>query len=336
MKANKFDKLSDDELKSLPELPLVIARCSPQSKVKLIKALHMRNRHAAMTGDGVNDAPAIKCADIGIAMGTGSDVTKEASDIVLTNDDIGTIVEAIREGRRIFANIRKFVIHLLSANTAQLFALLIPVLIGYRVPLTATQILWLNMITGTPPAIGLGVEKAGRKIMKQPPATGLFTMETNMDILFYGMLMAAITLISFFTVSDLWLHRSAISSQGVAFTSLTIMLLLHAYNCRHSRKSFFMEGCVRSWLLHIAVIFGLAMQCVVLYVPWLNEKVFAVQPLDSSEWLLVGAGGIAFMLAAECYKMIKRAVIAIYRARKRASDALPEKNFHYGAEISSV
>jgi magnesium-transporting ATPase (P-type) len=317
MKASKFDKLTDEQLNAMKELPLVIARCSPQSKAKLIKALHMRDRRAAMTGDGVNDAPAIKCADIGIAMGaSGSDVTVEASDIVLTTDNFSTIVEAISEGRRIFANIRKFVIHLLSANTAQLFALLIPVLIGYKVPLTATQILWLNMITGTPPAIGLGIEKGARKIMKRPPATGLFTNETNLDILFYGMLMAAITLVSFFTVTDLWLHKSLTSAQGVAFTSLTIMLLLHAYNCRHSRKSFFMEGCAKSWLLHGAVIFGLVMQCLVLYIPWLNTEVFKVHPLAPAEWLLVACGGLAFMLTAEAYKLTKRAVLATIKRRR--------------------
>jgi len=255
----------------------------------------------------VNDAPAIKFADIGIAMGaSGSDVTKEASDIVLTKDDFSTIVGAIKEGRRIFANIRKFVIHLLSANTAQLFALLIPVLIGYKVPLTATQILWLNMITGTPPAIGLGIEKSAKKIMNRPPAVGLFTKETIVDILFYGMLMAAITLISYFAVTDFWFHRSLTSAQAVSFTSLTIMLLLHAYNCRHSRKSFIFEGFATSYLLHAATVFGIIMQCVVLYVPWLNHTVFQVNGLNVQEWFLVLLGGIAFMMCAELYKLAKR------------------------------
>jgi potassium/sodium efflux P-type ATPase len=142
MTAAEFDKLTDEELKEMKELPVVIARCSPQSKVRLVKALHARKKHVAMTGDGVNDAPAIKNADVGIAMGkSGTDVTKQASDIVLTDDSFDTIITAIREGRRTFANMRKFVVHLLAGNVAETIALVITVLAGLMPSLYPTQVL---------------------------------------------------------------------------------------------------------------------------------------------------------------------------------------------------
>lgn len=150
MAAPDFDKLSNEELKQRNRLPLVVARCSPETKVKMVKALHDRKRYVAMTGDGVNDSPALKTADVGIAMGiNGSEVTKQASDIVLLDDSFSTIVRAIREGRRTFSSIRKFVIHLLSGNVAESLVLVLAILVGLKPPINPTQVLWLNMITGT-------------------------------------------------------------------------------------------------------------------------------------------------------------------------------------------
>lgn len=161
MTAQKFDKLSDAEVDQLPELPLVIARCSPETKVKMIEALHRRKKIAGMTGDGVNDSPSLKESDIGIAMGqNGSDVAKQAADIVLVDDNFATIVSAIEEGRRVFANISRFVVHMVSANVSEL----VPLLIGLAFkddygnlvfPMSPIQILFNNILTSSPPAMSL-------------------------------------------------------------------------------------------------------------------------------------------------------------------------------------
>ncbi|KAL9628584.1 MAG: hypothetical protein Q9164_007213, partial [Protoblastenia rupestris] len=204
--ASAFDKLSDDDIDRLPVLPLVIARCSPNTKVRMIEALHRRKCFVAMTGDGVNDSPSLKRADVGIAMGqAGSDVAKDASDIVLTDDNFASILNAVEEGRRMFDNIQKFVLHLLSENIAQACTLLIGLAFkdasGLSVfPLAPVEILWVIMITSGMPDMGLGVEVAAPDIMARPPQSlkeGVFTIEVMIDMLVYGLWMAALCLASF-------------------------------------------------------------------------------------------------------------------------------------------
>jgi Na+-exporting ATPase len=196
MTAGAFDKLTEEQIDKLPVLPLVIARCSPTTKVRMIDALHRRNAFAAMTGDGVNDSPSLKRADVGIAMGqAGSDVAKDASDIVLTDDNFASILNAVEEGRRMFDNIQKFVLHLLSENIAQACTLLIGLAFkdgsGLSVfPLAPVEILWVIMITSGMPDMGLGVEVAAPDIMDRPPQSlkrGIFTLEVVVDILAYGL-----------------------------------------------------------------------------------------------------------------------------------------------------
>jgi P-type Na+/K+ transporter len=175
MTAAEFDALTDNEIDNLQSLPLVIARCAPNTKVRMIHALHRRHCFAAMTGDGVNDSPSLKKADVGIAMGlNGSDVAKDASEIVLTDDNFASIVNAIEEGRRMFDNICKFVLHLLCSNVAEVILLIIG--LAFRdeddisvFPLAPLQILWINMITSSFPALGLGMEKAMPDVMSRKP-----------------------------------------------------------------------------------------------------------------------------------------------------------------------
>lgn len=175
MAASDFDKLTDQEIDELPILPLVVARCAPQTKVRMIEALHRRKCFVAMTGDGVNDSPSLKRADVGIAMGqAGSDVAKEASDIVLTDDNFASILNAVEEGRRMFDNIQKFILHVLAENIAQAFTLLIGLVFkdkrGISVfPLAPVEILWIIMITSGMPDMGLGFEIAAPDIMQRPP-----------------------------------------------------------------------------------------------------------------------------------------------------------------------
>jgi Na+-exporting ATPase len=206
MAASEFDKLTDDQIDALPLLPLVVARCAPNTKVRMVDALHRRKCFVAMTGDGVNDSPSLKRADVGIAMGqAGSDVAKEASDIVLTDDNFASILNAIEEGRRMFDNIQKFILHVLAENIAQALTLLIGLAVkdsrGLSVfPLAPVQILWIIMVTSGMPDMGLGFEIAAPDIMQRPPQDlkqGIFTWELVIDMTVYGLWMAALCLASF-------------------------------------------------------------------------------------------------------------------------------------------
>lgn len=172
--AHDFDALSDEQIDNLPELPLVVARCAPSTKVRMIEALHRRERYVAMTGDGVNDSPSLKRADIGIAMGTGSDVAKESADIVLTDDNFASILNAIEEGRRIFDNIQKFILHVLAANIGFVVSLLVGLAFKDRngvsvFVLSPVEILWMLLGTGAFCETGLGFEKAVHDILNRPP-----------------------------------------------------------------------------------------------------------------------------------------------------------------------
>ena len=209
MTAAQFDKLSDSQIDQLPVLPLVIARCAPNTKVRMIEALHRRKRFCAMTGDGVNDSPSLKIADVGIAMGqAGSDVAKDASDIILTDDNFASILAAIEEGRRTFDNIQRFVLHLLAQNIAQALTLLIGLAFKDRdglsvFPISPVECLWIIMITSGIPDMGLGFEIADPHVLKRPPQSlkrGIFTIELMIDMTVYGIWMGALCLSSFVIV----------------------------------------------------------------------------------------------------------------------------------------
>jgi len=184
MTASEFDKLTDDEVDALPVLPLVIARCAPQTKVRMVEALHRRKCFVAMTGDGVNDSPSLKAADVGIAMGSGSDVAKGAADIVLTDDNFASILNAIEEGRRMFDNIKKFVLHVLAENIAQACTLLIGLAFKDRTglsvfPLSPVEILWIILITSGLPDMGLGMVRATPDVMVRPPHDVSYSISVN-------------------------------------------------------------------------------------------------------------------------------------------------------------
>ncbi|KAG0268139.1 Na+ ATPase [Linnemannia exigua] len=337
MSADKFDALSDEEVDRLVELPRVVARCSPNTKVKMIAALHRRNLFAAMTGDGVNDSPSLKAANVGIAMGqSGSDVAKQAADIVLTDDNFATIVEAIAEGRRMFFNIQKFVQHLMSGNIATILVLVVALAIkdeqGDSVfPLSAAAILFMNLCYSSPPAIGLGLEPASETNMKKPPRTskqGLFSFEVLMDMFVYGIAMAVLSFVPFvlvlFVLEDGQLGKkcnvgyndlcdTVFRARATCYATLTFLILSHAINCRDIRNSGWqwsrLKTVYHNKTLWLSIVIGAMILFPVIYVPGVNKNVFKHMGI-SYEWGLVFAALAIYTAFVEMYKFVKRRTMA--------------------------
>lgn len=342
MTAHDFDALSDDQIDKLPVLPLVIARCAPQTKVRMIDALHRRGRLVAMTGDGVNDSPSLKKADVGIAMGlNGSDVAKDASDIVLSDDNFASILNAIEEGRRMSANIQKFVLQLLAENVAQAFYLMIGLVFmdddRFSVfPLSPVEVLWIIVVTSCFPAMGLGQERASDDLLQQRPNAEIFTRKVCLDMMVYGIWMAACCLAVFaivvFGIGDggLGLDCNAKDSAScklvfrgrlAAFAAFTWCALLLAWECMHFDKSFFdmQPNLPGSWysklwnqlwvnqFLFWSIVLGFFTVFPVIYIPVINTIVFLHGPIGE-EWGLAVAFTIVFLAGCELYKWICRIV----------------------------
>lgn len=340
MTASQFDALSEEEIDALPVLPLVIARCAPQTKVRMIDALHRRDKFVAMTGDGVNDSPSLKKADVGIAMGmNGSDVAKDASDIILSDDNFASILNAIEEGRRMSSNIQKFVLQLLAENVGQAIYLMVGLAFfddnGFSVfPLSPVEALWIIVVTSCFPAMGLGQEKANDDILDLPPNKSIFTWEVIVDMCVYGMWMAACCLINFviivFVKGNGQLGHDCNTGSGQlctlvfegrsgAFSSFTWCALLLAWECIHSRLSFFnmRPESELSWyhqlgkdlwdnqFLFWSILFGFVSVFPVIYIPVINSKVFLHGPI-SYEWGLAFGFTLLFLAGCEAWKWFKR------------------------------
>ncbi|KAJ5111318.1 hypothetical protein N7532_001853 [Penicillium argentinense] len=357
MTASQFDKLTDEQVDALPTLPLVIARCAPQTKVRMIDALHRRGRFAAMTGDGVNDSPSLKHADVGIAMGqAGSDVAKDASDIILTDDNFASILNAVEEGRRIFDNIQKFVLHLLSENIAQACTLLIGLAFKDAdnqsvFPLSPVEILWIIMITSGMPDMGLGMEVAAPDIMDRPPQSkqGIFTWEVVIDILVYGVWTAALCLAAFsvrmWGFGDGNLARGCnkewseeikdcelvFRARATTFVCLTWFALFLAWEMVNMRRSFFrmqpkskkyftqwMYDVWRNKFLFWSIMAGWITMFPILYIPVLNDVVFKHKPI-TWEWGIVAVEAVLFFIGVEAWKWAKR---VFFRRKAKKSPGL--------------
>ncbi|KAJ9134123.1 Potassium/sodium efflux P-type ATPase [Pleurostoma richardsiae] len=340
MKATDFDKMSDAEIDALEELPLVIARCAPDTKTRMIEALRRRNAFMAMTGDGVNDAPSLSRADVGIAMGSGSDVAKSAAKIVLTDDKFNSIVAAIREGRRMFDNIQKFILHLLTSNVGEVILLIAG--LGFRdnsgfsvFPISPLEILWINMLTSSFPAFGLGREKASREVMRKPPQDkkrGVFTNQILADMMVYGVIMGTCTLMTFVIVvygaNDGQLghdcnrtHSSSCNpvfrARAAVFAELTWLILISAWEFKSIRRSMFrldpeskdrfpfFRDVWENRFLFWSVAAGSVSVFATVYIPGLNTKVFKHGPI-SWEWALVIGFTFVFVLGVELWKHVKR------------------------------
>ena len=297
----------------------VYARVQPENKVRIVNAWKALGKVTAMTGDGVNDAPSIKSADIGVGMGiTGTDVTKSVADMILTDDNFATIVSAVGEGRRIYDNIRKAVQFLLSANLAEVLAVFSATLMGFTI-LKPVHILWINLITDTLPAIALGMEEAEKDVMKRPPRNrreSIFADGLGFDIAFQGLVIAAVTVFSYFAglrmESGVWDIAESPVGMTMAFLTLSMIEIFHSFNMRSRIRSLFCIRKQNTWLWG-TLVFSLLITAAVIFVPFLNSA-FSFQPITIAEYLTAMALALIIIPVVEIEKAIRRRTI---RARRK-------------------
>ncbi|MCB0008386.1 MAG: HAD-IC family P-type ATPase, partial [Anaerolineales bacterium] len=283
----------------------VYARVSPAHKLEIVQALQQQGEIVAMTGDGVNDAPALRKADIGVAMGiTGTDVSKEAADMVLLDDNFATIVAAIREGRIIFENIRRFVKFSIAGNLGKVLVMLVAPLLGMAVPLLPLQLLWLNLLTDGLLALGIGVEPREADTMKQPPrspAASIFSDGLGRNVLWVGLLIGLLTLglgyYFFDSANKVW--------QTMMFTALAFAQIGQALASRSARQSLWQLGLWSNPTLLLLVLLTAALQLVAIYLPALDQF-FEVEPLSAGQLFLAILAGVATFAALEAEKWWRR------------------------------
>ncbi|MGI6112935.1 MAG: calcium-transporting P-type ATPase, PMR1-type [Mahellales bacterium] len=300
----ELDSMSQQDLEDNVENYSVYARVSPEHKMRIIKAWQSKGQVVAMTGDGVNDAPALKSADIGVAMGiTGTDVAKEASEMVLTDDNFATIVSAVREGRVIYANILKTIQFLLSCNIGEILVLLVATLVNWDIPLLPIHILWVNLVTDSFPALALGVDPAEAGIMDRRPRSpkkGVFDKGMTIRIGYQGVMVGVLTLTAFLIGKGV----DTATGQTMAFAVLAISQLLHAFNVRSNERSLFKIGLFTNGYLVGAVVVSLALQFLVMLVPNL-ARLFSITQLSAQQWLVVVVLSLIPIAVVEILKLAK-------------------------------
>ena len=304
----ELDFMPQELLEADIEKFAVFARVSPEHKMRIVQAWQNRGRVVAMTGDGVNDAPALKAADIGCAMGVvGTDVAKGAADMILTDDNFSTIVSAIEEGRGIYSNIRKAIHYLLSCNIGEIFTIFAATLLGFgQMPLVPVQLLWLNLVTDSLPALALGVEPVEEGVMEEEPrdaSAGLFDKRFSFRLAWQGLMVGGLTLAAYFLG---FTRLGAPGMEGaaantMAFATLTLCQLFHAFNIRSEDRSLFVQGALSNPAMNRAFLAGLVMQLSVLLVPPL-QGVFSVTPMNAPQWCTVLALAMAPIPICEAAK----------------------------------
>ncbi|NMA68343.1 MAG: cation-translocating P-type ATPase, partial [Desulfitobacterium sp.] len=315
MTGAEIDELSDEEFAQRISSLRVFARVSPEHKVKIVKAFKSQGNIVSMTGDGVNDAPSLKNADIGVAMGiTGTDVSKGAADMILTDDNFSTIVHAVEEGRNIYNNIKKSVLFLLSCNLGEIVAIFFAVLFFWPIPLLPTQILWINLITDTLPAIALGVDPGDKDVMKQKPRDpreSFFAHGAAIRVVIGGVLIGILTLVAFYI--GLNEHGYSLGSKNIpdeiltyartmAFVVLAASQLFYSLSMRHPKKTIFQVGFFSNKVLLGAIVAGLLLQLMVISVPFLSNA-FKLQMLSLRDWGIVLLLAVIPLILKELYKV---------------------------------
>ncbi|MBA4416533.1 MAG: calcium-translocating P-type ATPase, PMCA-type [Syntrophus sp. (in: bacteria)] len=301
----ELEDLSLEEFEKRVEHIRVYARVAPEQKLKIVKALQDKHQFVAMTGDGVNDAPALKRADIGIAMGiTGSDVSKEAAHMILLDDNFSTIIKAVQEGRKIYDNIRKFIKYLLTTNSGEIWTLFIAQLVGLPVPILPIHILWVNLVTDSLPALALSIEPSEGDVMRRPPRNpkeSIFAQGLGIHALWVGLFMAVLIL----GVQFWGIQKAMPEWQTMVFMVLCLTQLGHVLAVRSEKESLFRQGLFSNKPLLGAVVLSFALQLAITYVPFLNS-IFKTQPLSMSQLLLcIGISSLVFF-AVEAEKWLKR------------------------------
>lgn len=318
----ELDNISDIELANKIDRLHVFARVSPEHKVKIVKALRAKGNIVSMTGDGVNDAPSLKQADVGVAMGiTGTDVAKGAADVVLTDDNFSSIVKAVEEGRNIYRNIKKSILFLLSCNFGEIITLFLAILLGWATPLRPIHILWVNLITDTLPALSLGVDPEDPDVMKEKPRhakESLFSGSVPF-LIFNGVVIGLLTLIAFiagakFYTGDTHLfplfpeqidEDALLHAQTMAFVVLSFSQLVHSFNLRSRTKSIFSIGIFTNKYLVFSLLIGVLMQVCIISIPPL-ANVFGVHALTMRDWGFVLLLSIIPLVVNEIIKLVKK------------------------------
>ncbi len=302
---DELARLSDEELSAHVQRIRVYARVDPTQKIRIVEALQRKGEFVAMTGDGVNDAPALKRADIGVAMGRqGTDVAREAASLILLDDNFATIVRAVKEGRRIYDNIRKFVKYTMTSNSGEIWTLFLAPFLGLPLPLLPIHILWINLVTDGLPGLALAIEPAERRIMQRPPRhprESIFAHGMWQHIVWVGLLMGGV---SIFTQA--WaISMGSANWQSMVFTVLTLSQLGHALAVRSERQSLYRQGLMSNPTMLAAVLLTFALQMTLLYVPVCNE-LFKTQPLTFGELLFCLAMSSVVFIAVEIEKLLIR------------------------------
>ena len=308
----ELDAMSDVEFGKKVGDYAVYARVAPEHKVRIVNAWQKRGKVVAMTGDGVNDAPALKAADIGIGMGiTGTEVSKGASDMVLADDNFATIVVAVEEGRKVFANIQKAIQYLLSANLGEVLTLFMMTMLGWQI-LAPVHILWINLVTDTLPAIALGVEPTEKNIMQKQPRgrnSNFFSGGVFSSIIYQGLLEGGITLFVYWLAitypvhaNDALAHADALT---MAFITLGLIQLFHAFNSKSIHESLFTVGLFRNKFFNWAILIAFALLAMTVVVPGFNS-LFHVTPLDAYQWGIIIIASLSMVVIVEIVKFFQR------------------------------
>ena len=301
----ELDKITEKEFKENIMKYSVFARVSPEHKVRIVKAFRESGQIVAMTGDGVNDAPALKNADIGVSMGkTGTDVAKNASDMILTDDNFTSLVNAVKQGRIIFDNLVKAIHFLISTNISEIVTIFVGLLLGFESPLLAIQLLWINLVTDSLPGIALGLEPPEKNLMKRrprDPKKSIFSDGLWTDIIIEGIMMGIITLVAF-TLGNTYYGIDV--GRTMAFFTLGFVELIHSFNVK-SKESIFKSGILNNRYLIGAFILGTVMQAGVISIPMIADK-FKLVTLNQTQWLYTIIISMSILVIMEIQKLFNK------------------------------